>query len=93
MGKSGIVAKNLLKKLNKLNLKNIAIGRSKLNLKQKNSDKKLKKIIKNGDIVVFVAAEAPVKNIEMFFNDTGSPVLIKDPSDFNSIFVVMPMKG
>ena len=69
LGKSGIVAKNLLKKLNKLNLKNIAIGRSKLNLKQKNSDKKLKKIIKNGDIVVFVAAEAPVKNIEMFFNN------------------------
>ena len=27
------------------------------------------------------------------FNDTGSPVLIKDPGDFDSIFVVMPMKG
>ena len=33
------------------------------------------------------------KKIELFFNDTGSPVLIKDPSDFDSIFVVMPMKG
>ena len=31
--------------------------------------------------------------IEIFFNDTGSPALIKDPSDFDSIFVVMPMKG
>ena len=29
----------------------------------------------------------------IFFNDTGSPALIKDPSDFDSIFVVMPMKG
>ena len=27
------------------------------------------------------------------FNDTGSPALIKDPGDFDSIFVVMPMKG
>ena len=33
------------------------------------------------------------EKIELFFNDSGSPVLIKDPSDFNSIFVVMPMKG
>ena len=30
---------------------------------------------------------------EIFFNDTGSPALIKDPGDFDSIFVVMPMKG
>jgi len=29
----------------------------------------------------------------MFFNDTSSPALIKDPADFDSIFVVMPMKG
>jgi len=29
----------------------------------------------------------------LFLNDSGSPALIKDPSDFNSIFVVMPMKG
>ena len=31
--------------------------------------------------------------IEIFFNDTGSPALIKDPGDFDSIYVVMPMKG
>ena len=31
--------------------------------------------------------------IEIFLNDTGSPALIKDPADFDSIFVVMPMKG
>ena len=33
------------------------------------------------------------ENIEMYFNDTGSPALIKDPGDFDSIYVVMPMKG
>ena len=32
-------------------------------------------------------------DIEMFLNNSGSPALIKDPGDFDSIFVVMPMKG
>ena len=32
-------------------------------------------------------------NIEIFFNDVSSPALIKDPSDFDSIYVIMPMKG
>jgi len=31
--------------------------------------------------------------IEIFLRDTSSPALIKDPSDFDSIYVVMPMKG
>ena len=33
------------------------------------------------------------EKIEIYFKDTGSPALIKDPGDFDSIFVVMPMKG
>ena len=32
-------------------------------------------------------------HIEIYLKDTGSPALIKDPGDFDSIFVVMPMKG
>ena len=36
---------------------------------------------------------AKFDQIEIFFNDSGSPALIKDPGDFDSIFVVMPMKG
>ena len=31
--------------------------------------------------------------IELYWHETGSPALIKDPSDFDSIYVVMPMKG
>ena len=31
--------------------------------------------------------------IEIYLNESGSPALIKDPSDFDSIYVVMPMKG
>ena len=33
------------------------------------------------------------ERVEIFLNDSGSPALIKDPGDFDSIFVVMPMKG
>ena len=47
----------------------------------------------NSRYLIDVASQLEGEKIELFFNDTGSPVLIKDPSDFDSIFVVMPMKG
>ena len=47
----------------------------------------------NSKYLIDVASQMDGDIIELFFNDTGSPVLIKDPSDFDSIFVVMPMKG
>jgi len=47
----------------------------------------------NSRYLIDVAAQLDGEKIEIFFNDTGSPALIKDPSDFDSIFVVMPMKG
>ena len=33
------------------------------------------------------------EKIEILFNDSGSPALIRDPADFDSIYVIMPMKG
>jgi len=47
----------------------------------------------NSRYLIDVASQLDGKNVEIFFNDTGSPALIKDPGDFDSIFVVMPMKG
>ena len=47
----------------------------------------------NSRYLIDVASQLDGEKIEIFFNDTGSPALIKDPSDFDSIFVVMPMKG
>ena len=47
----------------------------------------------NSRYLIDVASQIDGNKIELFFNDTGSPVLIKDPGDFDSIFVVMPMKG
>jgi DNA polymerase III subunit beta len=47
----------------------------------------------NSRYLMDVASQLNGDKIEIFFNDSGSPALIKDPSDFDSIFVVMPMKG
>ena len=47
----------------------------------------------NSKYLLDVASQLDGDKIEMFLSDTGSPALIKDPSDFDSIFVVMPMKG
>jgi DNA polymerase-3 subunit beta len=47
----------------------------------------------NSRYLIDVASQLNGEKIEIFFNDTGSPALIKDPADFDSIFVVMPMKG
>ena len=47
----------------------------------------------NSRYLIDVASQLEGDKIEIFFSDTGSPALIKDPSDFDSIYVVMPMKG
>ena len=47
----------------------------------------------NSRYLIDVASQLEGDKIELFLNDTGSPALIKDPADFDSIFVVMPMKG
>ena len=41
---------------------------------------------------ILAGLESPDRG-EIFFNDISSPALIKDPSDFDSIYVIMPMKG
>ena len=47
----------------------------------------------NSRYLIDVASQLDGEKIELFLNDSGSPALIKDPGDFDSIFVVMPMKG
>ena len=47
----------------------------------------------NSKYLVDVSSQLEGENIEIFFNDISSPALIKDPSDFDSIYVIMPMKG
>ncbi len=47
----------------------------------------------NSRYLIDIASQLDGDKIEIFLNDTGSPALVKDPSDFDSIYVVMPMKG
>ena len=47
----------------------------------------------NSRYLIDIASQLDGDKIEIFLNDSGSPALIKDPSDFDTIYVVMPMKG
>ena len=47
----------------------------------------------NSRYLIDVASQLDGEKIEIYLKDTGFPALIKDPSDFDSIYVVMPMKG
>ncbi len=47
----------------------------------------------NSRYLIDVATQIDGEKIAILLNDTGSPALIKDPGDFDSIYVVMPMKG
>ena len=47
----------------------------------------------NSRYLTDVASQLDGERVEIFLNETGSPALIKDPGDFDSIYVVMPMKG
>ncbi|MDB2527163.1 DNA polymerase III subunit beta [Candidatus Pelagibacter bacterium] len=82
---------NMSKDLLKLSVNNTNSGDGKESLSVK-FDHDLE-ISFNSRYLIDVASQLDGEKIEIFFNDTGSPALIKDPSDFDSIFVVMPMKG
>ena len=47
----------------------------------------------NSKYLIDIASQLEGEKIEIYLKDVGSPALIKDPSDFDSIYVVMPMKG
>ena len=47
----------------------------------------------NSKYLIDVASQIEGKKIFFYLHETGSPALIKDPSDKDTIFVVMPMKA
>ena len=47
----------------------------------------------NSKYLIDVASQLDGDSIEIYLKDTASPALIRDPADFDSIYVVMPMKG
>jgi len=69
IGSSGIISQNLQKKLKEKKLFFLTFGRKNFDLKKNRSYEMLKKKIYNNDIIIFISAEAPAKNMEMFFNN------------------------
>ena len=47
----------------------------------------------NSRYLIDIASQLEGDSIEIYLKDTGSPALIRDPADFDSMYVVMPMKG
>ena len=68
-GKKGFIAKNICNKLIKKKIKIKAISKSEVNLIYKSSIKKISKIIKKDDTVLFISAKAPVKNEKMLISN------------------------
>ncbi len=68
-GKNGFIAKDLIKSLKKENIKTFSISKKEIDLLKLNSIKKINSIINDNDTVVFISAKAPVKNIQMFYDN------------------------
>jgi len=69
IGSSGIISKNLQNKLKNNRINHLVIGSKKINLLKPKSFISLRKKIKKNDTIVFIAAEAPVKNEKMLINN------------------------
>jgi len=69
LGSGGFISKAVQEELEKLEVPVLPISRNHLDLTEKNSSKKLIKIIKHSDRIFFAAAEAPVKNEKMLINN------------------------
>lgn len=64
LGSSSFIAKSIIDKFYENNIQPILISRKEIDLEKVTSILKLKKILKNNDTIIFVAAKSPVKNIE-----------------------------
>lgn len=69
LGSNGFVANSLKNKLKKLNYNFLAISKKEINLELSNSYKRLNKKIKKNDIIIFIAAIAPVKTLDMLIQN------------------------
>jgi len=69
LGGGGFVSREIEKNLKFKNISCLSLPRKKLDLLKKNSTKKLSKILNSKDVIIFVAAKAPVKNEKMFLHN------------------------
>ena len=69
IGGTGFIGSTICSMLKKDKKKFLSLNRNNCDLLKKNAANNLNKNIKNGDIVIFVSAIAPCKNIEQFKNN------------------------
>lgn len=69
LGTTGIISRNLQKKLKINKISFLKIGKKNIDLRKKKSVQYMKNIIKDQDVIIFIAAEAPVKNQMMRKNN------------------------
>ncbi|MBG56026.1 MAG: NAD-dependent dehydratase [Deltaproteobacteria bacterium] len=86
IGSSGIISKNLCKRLDRKSINYKVIGSRQINLKKdKNASLKISKILKKNDTIILLAAEAPVKNIQTLLNNIQIINSIVDGIEKNKI--------
>ena len=69
LGSNGFISSNIIKLFNNLGSKIIGLNRKNCNFEKSNSIKKLRDIVQPDDTIIFIAANAPVKNNEMFLSN------------------------
>ncbi len=69
LGSNGFIANSLKNNLKKTEHKFLAISKNEINLELDNSDELLRKKIKKKDIIIFIAAIAPVKTLNMLIQN------------------------
>ena len=85
LGSSGIISINLQKFLKKHKAIFKVFGKTKINLIDKKNIIKLRNIISKKDCVVFISAEAPVKNLQMLYNNLKMADNFCNKINYNSL--------
>lgn len=65
LGSMSFIGKSIIAKFHDNNIRPVLISRKQVNFEKNDCFSKLKKILKKNDIIIFIAAVAPVKNILM----------------------------
>ena len=69
LGSNSFVASNFINLLKKNKIKYLPIFKKNIDLTKKNSIQKLSRILKKNDILVFISAIAPVRNIKILIQN------------------------
>ncbi len=85
LGSSGIISLSLQKYLKNKKIPFKVYGKSKINLIENKNIFKLKKIISKKDCIIFISAEAPVKNYQMLYNNLIMSLNFCSEISYNSL--------